>query len=292
QFFRNMLLVLRNYMQDSWQVQITEVNELEKSKTEGYDFYIYEHTLPATMPTDGVVVCFDPTSIGASGLDIEFKSSPVDVPVDSTLGMGRPHPITQKIDPDSITISRYLEVANSEGYEELLFFQGSPVLLVKEEKDFSYVVFTFDVHRSSLPVNFGFPQMFLTIFNTYIPTTVSGNLFRVGDSVELNARASILNFSGPGVNETYEAFPKQFALTKPGSYTLTQTIRDEILTESFYVGVPAFESKINKEVDALPLLERTKRVEEEDWDLLIYFAAALIALLFAEWWLQSRENMR
>ena len=28
----------------------------------------------------------------------------------------------------------------------------------------------------------------------------------------------------------------------------------------------------------------------EDIDLLVYFAAALVALLFLEWWLQTREN--
>ena len=30
--------------------------------------------------------------------------------------------------------------------------------------------------------------------------------------------------------------------------------------------------------------------DEADFDLLLYFALALVALLFAEWWLQSREQ--
>ena len=30
--------------------------------------------------------------------------------------------------------------------------------------------------------------------------------------------------------------------------------------------------------------------EQADFDLLLYFALTLVALLFAEWWLQSREQ--
>ena len=57
----------------------------------------------------------------------------------------------------------------------------------------------------------------------------------------------------------------------------------------FYVSIANFESEITKEVDALPVLNVGKRTEREDKDLLIYIAAALVALLFVEWWLQSRD---
>jgi hypothetical protein len=42
-------------------------------------------------------------------------------------------------------------------------------------------------------------------------------------------------------------------------------------------------------VDALPTLHINKKVETQDKDLLVYFAAVLVALLFIEWWLQSRN---
>ena len=117
-------------------------------------------------------------------------------------------------------------------------------------------------------------------------------MFEVGSEITLNARGTELGLDGPNVKETINVFPERLKAVMPGSYTLTQTVRDKLIIEQFFVCVPAFESNIAKEVDALPLLERTKKQEYVDADLLIYFAAALVALLFAEWWLQSRENLR
>ena len=62
------------------------------------------------------------------------------------------------------------------------------------------------------------------------------------------------------------------------------------MTTEFYVKMPAAESDILRVVEELdnPYVEKVP--EPEDLDLLVWFAAALVALLFAEWWLQSREQ--
>jgi hypothetical protein len=77
---------------------------------------------------------------------------------------------------------------------------------------------------------------------------------------------------------------------QPGTYTLTQTpISGVEVTESFFVKIPAEECNTARTVETLSN-PYTEKVEEGfDYDLLLYFAIALVALLFAEWWLQSRE---
>ncbi len=73
---------------------------------------------------------------------------------------------------------------------------------------------------------------------------------------------------------------------------MTQTTDyGKLIEESIYVKIPASESNIWAEGDALRNPYREK--EEEDYfdDLLLYIAAALVAVLFLEWWLQSRDAM-
>ena len=63
------------------------------------------------------------------------------------------------------------------------------------------------------------------------------------------------------------------------------------IKENIYVKIPAAESNIFNVQETLgePYVEEVQ-IEMYN-DLLLYLAAALVALLFIEWWLQSRENM-
>jgi hypothetical protein len=115
-------------------------------------------------------------------------------------------------------------------------------------------------------------------------------VFEVGETVTLNARGPELNVTGGDIETTLTEFPAQIKVEKPGVYTMTQIdISGEFITESFFVGYSNYESNITKEVNKLPLLYVEEVPENEDKDLLVYFAAAIVALLFIEWWLQSRE---
>ena len=54
--------------------------------------------------------------------------------------------------------------------------------------------------------------------------------------------------------------------------------------------IPAAQSNIKRNEDSLANLYIVPKEQVIDEDLLIYFAAALVALLFLEWLLQSREQ--
>lgn len=290
-FFQNTLLVLRDFVNTDWKVEITNVTKPDDIATEGYDLYLFETLMPSVMPTDGLVVIFNPGDGTIEGLGAEF-SSLHRVHRDSTLATGMPHIINEKLDATEITVAAYREIKLVAGFTELMYYEGAPVVAVREERDFTYIVFSFDIHKSSLAAVMEFPLSFLTIFRHYIPVTVPERSYVVGSTVSLNARGNTLEVSGPETQSTIENFPGEIGVSLPGSYTLTQAVRDEILLDSFFVYVSPFESNIAKEVDALPLLERNRKIEYFDQDLLVWFAAALLALLFLEWWLQSREYMR
>ena len=88
-----------------------------------------------------------------------------------------------------------------------------------------------------------------------------------------------------------EDFPASVKLVTPGIYTLSQTIiSGEDVVENFYVKVPAEESHINQVEDSLTNPYFMIDDQVDDLDLLLYFAIALVTLLFAEWWLKTREQ--
>ena len=93
-------------------------------------------------------------------------------------------------------------------------------------------------------------------------------------------------------NETIiTEFPTSMSLKTPGRYTVTQVPISGIeVEEYFYVKMPEAECNISAEVDVLTNPYFAISDEMAAIDLLMYFALSLVALLFFEWWLQSRDQ--
>ena len=151
---------------------------------------------------------------------------------------------------------------------------------------------SFSLHFSNLPILMEFPIFMNNIFDYFLPSTVNGNAFEVNEKVQLNARGPELSVSlGDEDTQVFESFPAILDLSTPGTYTLKQeTYFGKDVTENIYVKIPASESNIFAQGDGLTNPYSTQSNEKIFEDLLTYIAAALVALLFIEWWLQGREN--
>ena len=117
-------------------------------------------------------------------------------------------------------------------------------------------------------------------------------VYEVNETVSLNSRSEFLLLTDPNNTETeLRTFPDSILLKTPGLYKVSQTpLSGEEVSEYFFVKLPAAESNINTSEDTLSNPFFVEREEIENQDLLLYFALALVALLLAEWWLQSREQ--
>ena len=167
-------------------------------------------------------------------------------------------------------------------------------MLVKNEDRAKIVVCTFNLNYSDMGIRKEFPLLIYNIFNYFLPSTVNGYAFEIGETLTLNARGSELSITAPESQTQYlNDLPYEYRVDSPGAYTLTQTlINGNSVTEHFFVKVPSLESNIANEVDSLPLLHVKSKHEYADKDLLMYFAAAMFAILFIEWLLQAREYFR
>ena len=287
-FFSGALMALRGQMSESWDIDLTEVLPDEEYELEGFDIYIFEHEMPETVPTDGLVILANPdkTPTG-SGI---YLGNKVGYQSETFLTAGEESALMNRIDAEKISVTQYTKITMHDDFTPLMYCGEDPVVLAKNEPNEKIVVMSFSLNMSNFAATHYFPLFMYNLLENYIPSTVEDHIFEIYDKVTLNSRGEDLAVQGPGINETFIEFPSRITVDQPGTYTLTQTpISGSEVVESFYVKIPAAECNTARTVDTLP--NPYVEISEEifDIDLLMYFALALVLLLFAEWWLQSRE---
>lgn len=297
-FFSATLMAQRNLLAKQWDLDFVEVKD-GKPEMEGFDFYIFEHAMPATMPTDGIVMLVSPENAMPSGSGITMTGRRVQG-AEMFLERGQRHPITDYIPLINFGVSEYRKLAVADGYEELLYCNGDPVLLCRNEEAFKCIVMLFSVNTSHAPVLVDFPMMMGNIFEYLMPAAIKGEIFDVGDSATIKARGTSVTMTAVGtasnVNVTYTQFPQTTKFILPGAYTLTQPILGnetsyvKRLVNKFFVRIPNAESNTSAVVDSLETVTRPKAEQKIDIDLAFYIAIALVALLIAERLLQSGDR--
>ena len=290
-YFSSVIRAIRQYLRGSWDIKLTEVTDEEKMQTEGYDFYIFEHTMPDVIPTDGVVLLVNP-DVAPYGSELEVGLSIQTSSPDDPLAAGTPHPIMNNISSEGISIALYKEILSAPGYQELAYYNGNPVILCKEDQGQKVVVWAFDLNYSTAALT-EFSAMMLNMFNYFIPVTIKTNSFEIGDVVEFNGRGTNLNVTGADIDETFESAKGSIVVTTPGPYTVTQEPMqgDQLIIDEFYVHIPNNESNITKVLDNLPILNYEKQEGLEFRDLLFYFAIALVSFMMIERIIETKKRM-
>ena len=291
-FFEAALYALRGQLRQDWNIDVKRVDLSlrEEYEMEGFDIYIFEHAMPDAMPEDGLTILSNPNKAPAnSGFYLGGKVG--NGQTSAPLSPGEESVFMNRIDAEKLTVSQYTKFSMyDDAYTPIMYCGEDPVMLVKNELDEKVVVMNFSMNYSNLAISHYFPLFMYNLIEGFIPSTVEEYVYEVYDDVTLNSRGDTLSVVGPGINEILTQFPAQITVMQPGAYTLTQMpISGVEVVESFFVKIPAEECNTARTVDTLPNPYVEKVEEGFDYDLLLYFAIALVALLFAEWWLQSRE---
>ena len=289
-YFSGVIRAMRQYLRGSWDIKLTEVKDEEKMATEGFDFYIFEHTMPDDMPTDGIVLLVNP-DVAPYGSDLGVGDSIQTTSPDDPLASGVPHPLMDNITCEGISIALYKEILSAPGYQELAYYNGNPVILCKEDQGQKVVVWAFDLNYSTAALT-EFSAMMLNTFNYFIPETITSSSFEIGDVVTFNGRGTNLVVTGADISKTFESAKGSIVVNAPGSYTVTQDPMqgDNPIIESFYVHIPNEESNITEVRDDLPILGYEKQSGIEFRDLLFYFAIALVFFMTAERIIETKKK--
>ncbi len=296
-FYSGILMAWRNTMRDVWDIEIKEVKDDNEHKPvspelEGFDVYIFENKMPETMPTDGIVILINPDK-APSGSGLTVDSWPITYPQATPLDGDTTHAVMKYVVPGNITLMKHASISAGagSGYETLMSCGGYPTVLMKNTTAEKVAVIGFDTKWSNISITSDLPLLYLNMLNSLMPATVQDYAYDVYETISLNARSVELVVNDPtGKTTKFDMFPAQLDLSVPGVYTMTQTTMSGMESvDTIYVKSPASESDITCKLDALtnPFIELSNA--ESDFDPIFYFALAIVALLFAEWWLQSRE---
>ena len=297
-FYSGVLMGLREALRGYWDFDIDEIQdnfeliEMGQGKEyamEGYDIYIFEHFMPATLPTDGLVILATPNMVPA-GADFTLSNWYASHE-QMALANEEASPLMQNVNAENISVTRWANIPVYDGYTPLMSCNGDPVVLAKNEENEKIVIMGLNLNYSNFALTTEFPVFFYNLINHYFPETIGSYVYEVNDTVDLNARAPLLSVSGPNLNQSIESFPQSMTFTLPGTYTLLQVpISGSDIVENFYVRIPVAESNSEAVFDELQNPYYPPQEEVPDLDLVFYFALALVCLLFLEWWLQSREQ--
>ena len=138
----------------------------------GYDVYIYESYLPDTLPTDGAVILVNPSSIpSAAGVSLGTVYDTADHDIDLT-AKATNHPIMKGVDAESITVTRFTELKNADGYTTLMSVTTDeldiPVVMAKNEADQKIAIISFSLSYSNLALLADFPLIMSNIIDSFI----------------------------------------------------------------------------------------------------------------------------
>ena len=299
-FVSGALMGLRNQMKDKWDIEIDEIRDSDELiemgmgkefATMGYDIYIFEHHMPKKLPEDGLVILIDPDNV-PQGTDFVLGNRIGFTGQKSLRGAETEHALMNRVNEENITVTRYRKInAYDSGYTPILYCDDDPIMIAKNDAESKIVVCSFSLHYSNLALTPEFPMLMSNIVNHYIPTTFQSPVVDIYDEVTLNSRSPELSVVGPNdLDVDFTEFPATVPADAPGVYTVTQTpISGQQVVENFFVTIPDSESNIVREVDSLTNPYYPPVDDAANIDLVFYFALALCALMFVEWWLKSRE---
>lgn len=299
-FFQSILNVIRNNYSDDFDIKVTFVKSGDSPEMTGFDYYIFEHNMPETLPEDGVVFLVDPESAprGSGLIYLGYTNYDNDVRM-SDVSEG--DSIMDQVDATNITVRRIQRVrAVDSAYKTLMEVDGNPMLFYKDESNSKVIVMSFSVHYSNLPLVPEFPLLMFHLFDKFFPAMLDGNAFNVSDTITITRRGVNVTVTDPSGEYVYNDADNgdnvtgnvSFVADTYGPYIVQQTtFSGKVLSQSFFVRTPAEESNIFRQIESLSNPYVNKERMKYYNDLLVYFAAALTLLLFVEWWLQSRENM-
>ncbi len=282
-----------------YDVQITEVQQGKEPALTGFDFYVFEHDMPEQLPTDGVVFLLDP-NVGWAGAGISvisvndfnktLTSCMANVDNENHFVMNDPNGF--RLVPDRIGVSSYKVLTCDPSYDILMTCDSDPVLLVRKDARNQVAVLSFSVHNSTLPREIEMGALFFNLFDYYFPGIVSDYSAEVGGSLEVNSRGETLSATGPAqFSKELTAFPDVVSFSLPGTYTFTSTTwYEQTLAAQVFVKMPAAESDIFRYCESLVEPDKKLAGGDVSTNLIIYLAAALVALAFAEWWLHTHEG--
>lgn len=277
-FLEKVLSLMKN-------VELTRTRPGELAEYKGYGLYIFDGTVPETLPQDGNLVIFAP---------VENRLFQVGGWMDTPLVEKNDHEIFRHISGIDFSIGRTRILNKPEWAEIVTEYNGNPVIMDGRMGNTRILIFGFNLFETDLPLQPEFPILMSNIVSGYAPgggSHVAGML--VGDMAEFDLypdteKAEVVLPDGSRITIAPPVPPGPFFETyQPGIYRLEQTSASGTKTVPFAVNL----------ADEWLIENREARGTEPGSDTGLYvpirktghllripLLIAAILILLVEWW--------
>jgi|GEM_PF-5211939 len=221
-FVNSTLHTMRNIFQHRQNIEITQANLEDDIHLGGFDFYIFEHEMPAYLPQDGMVMLINPNAAPqGSGLVLDS----IVEEAGSIVASQNNHPLLDNINYfNNLTVSRYTQVNSFARSEVLLKSErGSPLLLVRNERDSKIVVMPFSLSYSNLLILVDWSILMYNMFEYFFTPMIDRSVAMVGEEIRITSRGSSISILEQ-FNISESDLPHYLTFSKPGTYTLVQNL--------------------------------------------------------------------
>lgn len=255
----------------------------------GYHFYIFDHLLPGSFPSDGDVWIIHP-DVMPDGL---YRAGQSEEPASVFTAAILPEaesPLLRQLQVTRIVAANRPVLKADPGWQALLEADGSPVFLTQVSEGHRLSVLAFDLHESNLPMLTDFIILIRNLLRAAVPSLLEETDVDVGQPLALNPpeSAASLRLTGPDGTETMLSAPLPRSLTvdRPGVYVMDGG------AARFSAHVPAAESAPQPlAVETILLPEPEGEDEEATAPFWPALALAALLLLLAEWSLYHHERV-
>ena len=262
------------------------VNELEGLS--GYDIYIFDGCMPQQLPADGQIWILDPPEDNEF-IETKSTTSVTDIEVNSNL-------FSEHAEKMDFSVKE-AKVATVPSWGERIISGDDGALVVAGELNGQKIcVFSFDLHKSNLPLKKEFPIIVYNIMNYFVPDSAVGitQIFS-GNRVNLNILPKAISSSivFPDGSEVVLKDGENYLdnTYQTGVYTFKQNLEDGSADESSFAINPVTqgESEMEEAESTGDKATNTKNIRTGK-SIKNIIIALLLLVLCMEWWVNWRGN--
>ena len=205
---------LQNIYSDRWDIRITEIKKgtkIEDVPLSGFDFYVFEHTMPNALPTDGAVMLVNPDKAGTGwGYRVD-RTSVFDTSSSETLDQKevflevpeneKAAAVIKGIDfeeyESKLLLTKMCGLGAYDTFDVLMTCEGWPAFMVKNDGADKMAVMSFNIEYSTFPLIEAWPYLMINLFDYFFPSVMRTYSYAVDSLVTMESMSESLLIEYP-----------------------------------------------------------------------------------------------
>lgn len=260
----------------------------------GYDLYVFDSCSISSLPNDGSIILMNISSNVPSSMIIPQEKMAVSGGAKLSLSNEesiRYNDLSKDLLGNDIYVSEFMRYSLTKDFTTIYNYNEIPMVFAGNTSfDNKEVIFSFDVHNSSLPLNIDYVPLFRNIISYLLPPFIERTNFVAGEKIKINVLSNLesIRLNTSNNYSTYLPLSNSeiyYDLDYVGIYSLITTSKSN-QTKAYYVYVsfPIEESNpIDFQEKIILYGDKSKGNYDSQFDLLFISFILLLCIIVVEW---------